>query len=162
MQRMFLAVCTATAFMVIGCGSGDSKAVTSSKLKGTWKTECRNLPDNTSEETVLLFTKEKLTKSAYTYDDIGCKSRDIMKHINTLHTYTLGEDVTTADGKQATKISTTVTGFEIVKGSFVNDEIPAAGTVEKHIIFIDANKLYFGEDQAPYQLNYQEYFSKVK
>ena len=162
MQRKILWLYTVTVLLMVGCGSGDSKAVTTSKLKGTWQTKCRNLPDNTSEKTVLLFEKEKLTRSEYMYDDIGCKERDIMEHINVSYRYTLGEDITTSDGKTATKITTTVTGFEIIKGTFVNDEIPQYGEIEKSIVMIDGDQLYAGEDKAPYQLEYQEYLSKVK
>ena len=161
-RKLFYSFIVITTLLLNGCGSGDSQAVTTSKLKGTWETQCRNLQDNTSEKSVLNFTKEKLTRSEYRYDDIGCKERDIMKHLDVSYRYTLGEDITTADGKKATKVTTSVTGFEIVKGAFSNDEIPQFGKIEKSIVMIDAGQLYVGEDKAPYQLNYQEYFSKIK
>ena len=147
----------------IGCGSsGDDAGVTTSKLKGIWEKQCQNTPANTSLKTVLVFEKDSFTRSSYEYNDIGCKDNNIVKHIDIYYDYVLGKNVDTVDGKKATEIENTVTGFRVTDGTYSNDEIPSAGDKERNIVYIDNKQLYIGEDKVPYSLDYQHYFTKIK
>ncbi|RUM64997.1 MAG: hypothetical protein DSZ05_06770 [Sulfurospirillum sp.] len=163
MKILLTSLSIAAMIGLSGCGgSGDSSAVTTSKLKGTWEGSCINLPDATSEKTILVFEKEKFTRSSFQYSDIGCNKEDNTDDMDVYYSYELGDDVNTEDGKKATKISSTITGFLLKKGNLTNGNIPQAGTVEKGIVLIDNDKLYRGEDKVPYKLNYQQYLQKVK
>ena len=162
MKRFFSVLSIAAVVSLTGCGSGgDSAAVTTSDLKGTWESICQYIPTTqTSAKTILEFTNDKFTRKSLSYSDPSCNTQDITDELHVFYNYSLGEDVTTSDNKKATEITTTITGFDLKKGNLINGDIPKAGDVEKSIILIDNNKLYYGEDKAPYQINYQSYLEK--
>ncbi len=151
-------LCASSLFLA-GCGGGDDKGVSTSDLKGKWVQICKN-EAGASSNTVLEFTRTELTRSTYEYSDIGCNQNDIVRHMDIYYNYTLGDDVQTVDGKDATKISLTVTGYRVSAGTYGGSDIPQSGSVEKKIVYIDNRVLYTGEDQEPYRLDYDNYFEK--
>ena len=150
----------ASLFLFSGCGGGDDTGVSTSDLKGSWTEICKNRGGTSSYNTVLDFTRTDLTRSSYEYDDIGCNTRDIVKHIDVYYTYTLGEDVKTVDGKDATKIAMHVTGYKVESGTYQGDDVPQVGATERDIVYINNRMLYIGEDKEPYTLDYNDYFIK--
>ena len=160
-MKRFFSVLSIAVVSLTGCGSGgDSAAVTTSDLKGTWESRCEYIVEaQISEKTILEFQSDKFTRKSFVYSDAGCNEQDITDEIHVIYNYTLGEDVTTSDNKKATKITATIRGFDFIKGNG-GEDTPEVGAVEKGIVLIANKKLYRGEDKAPYQIDYENYLEK--
>jgi hypothetical protein len=129
----------------VGCGSSSSSPNVSAKdLKGGWIGTCDTNGTN-SNRTDLNFVDNRVEIRDIKFNNPTCsEDNKIFYDVTKNFQYLLGEDMTTPNGSDVTKIDMTFLGLlGIAVGDYVDDI--KLGTHLYSIVYEKDNKLYFGE-----------------
>ena len=129
----------------VGCGGSSSSAnVTEKDLKGGWIGTCDS-NGTTSSRIDLNFVDNRVEIRNIKFNNPTCsEDNKIFYDVTKNFQYLLGEDMTTPNGSDVTKIDMTFLGLlGIAVGDYVNDIDMGAHLYS--IVYEKDDKLYFGE-----------------